>query len=105
MSRGRPKTKNTTWKTRIEVDEETLNLLRSLKTSSESYNDVLKNLLHGEIFIYFDFISIDNDNPNNHVVIFRVGDYYYRYEKGSFVSFGPKDIETILRRQELWEKQ
>jgi len=104
MSRGRPRTRKNIWRTKIEVDEETLKLLRSLKTSTESYNDLLKNILRGDIFVYFDFISIDNDEPNKHIVIFRVGDFYYRFENGKFLSLGPNDIPKILRRKEVWQE-
>lgn len=103
MSRGRPKTRKDVWRTKIEVDEETWNLLRSLKKSSESYNDIIKRILQGDVFVYFDFLYIDDESPENHTAIFKLGDFYYKYERGKFYSVGPNDIPRILRRgKELW---
>ena len=68
----------------IVMPEELYRELVKMKVESEAENwiDFFKALVSGEIKIFFRILSVDGEEPDKHVCIFKLGDRVFRYENG-----------------------
>ncbi len=80
----------------------TIEALKKLKGRRETYDDVINRLLQvaqGEVEVYIDFLTVDGDDARNHSILFRLGDYYYWFKKGTFELLRePKRIPERLEK-------
>ena len=72
--------------TMIKVNVETAEMLRGLKVSTETYDQVIRRLAGRDgVNVYFDILSVDGDERvYRHEVVFRLGDVCYKYRNGKF---------------------
>lgn len=72
--------------TMIKLNVDTLEMLRQLKVSSETYDHIIRRMIGKEgVNVYFDILSVDGDDrPQRHEVVFRLGEAVYRYQGGRF---------------------
>lgn len=80
--------------TSIQIHQSTLKELRKFGEAGESYEDIIQRFLTGEVWV--DIISVDNESPNKHVVLFRLGKSNYLYDKGSFIPLSKEKRSVIF---------
>lgn len=81
--------------TTIWVTKENVQRLKEVGKLGESFNDVISRLLSGECDVFVDFLDIDGTPPQDHSIIFRLGDYYYRYDHGTFEPIKQPKIKVV----------
>lgn len=90
-------------KTTLWISKKIKKALDEQKKAGETYEDVIKRFLSGEVEIYVEILSVDGDLPFKHEVIFRLGNFYYAYKNGDFhqleswkMATTPKKVEKVF---------
>lgn len=70
----------------VRLEDDIYGLLQSLKVRSGCRNwvEFLTKIASGEVEINIEFLEIDSESPTKHEVIFRLGDFIYKFKEGDF---------------------
>lgn len=70
----------------VRVSDDLYRQLRKTMAESgyRSWAEFLEKVATGEIDLRFEFVSIDEESPEGHTAVFRLGDYTYAYRDGDF---------------------
>lgn len=61
-------------KTTIAIDVKIQKELNKLRKGRETYNDVLRRLIHGISDVFVEFVLVDNELPQSHTIVFQLGE-------------------------------
>lgn len=92
-----PKTakKKHTEHTTVWLRRETLELLDQQAKRGETRDGVVTRILSGEGEVWVEILGVDGDIPTNHEVIFKMGDYLYRYNRGRFEPLKKGSVKVV----------
>lgn len=87
--------KNIPEHTTIWLRRETLKLLDQQAKRGESRDDIVTRLLSGEGEVWVEILGVDGDIPTNHEIIFKMGEYLYRYDHGRFEPLKKGSVKVV----------
>ena len=70
----------------IQLDDETYASLQSIKLASgcRTWDLFFKKIATGEVEVDVEFLEIDGDQTASHTIVFRLGEFIYKFENGEF---------------------
>ena len=82
-------------KTTIWISKSTQEELKKLFKGGDDYDSVISRVLSGEGEVYVEVLGVDGDIPMKHEVIFKLGNYLYRYNHGNFEPLKEGQVKVI----------
>ena len=70
--------------TTIQLHESTKKLLENCSRLGETYESAILRLMTGMNEVNFDFLNIDGGSPEDHVVLFKLGEVVQLYDHGVY---------------------
>ena len=71
----------------VKLPDDLYRQLRMMMVEADAYSweDFFRKIVSHEVDVYFEVISVDDEEPERHTIEFRLGDYIYRYENGDII--------------------